>query len=490
MSDLKRKTSSALAWSFFDALGARLIQFAIGVVLARLLAPEQFGLIGMLTLFLMVSQTLVDCGFGSALIQGQDVSKLDTSTVFYLNISIGAVSTVLLWLAAPLVAAFFGEAVLDPLLRMLSFLLIINSFGTVQSALMTKAINFRTHTKITISAGFSSGTIGIGLAVLGYGVWSLAIQQLTNALIRVVLLWSFNEWRPTFAFSFESLRRLFGFGSKLLASSLLNTVFENGYFVIIGRMFSAVDLGYYTRASNLQSLPSSTLANIIGRVAFPVFSSIQNDQSRLKRGLTKALRMAALLNFPMMIGLAVVAEPLVIVLLTENWLPCVPFLQLLCMAGLLFPIHVINLNVLNALGRSDLFLRLEIIKKSLTATNLAISWQWGISAMIIGQVFISVLSFFLNGRYNKVLVGYRVLEQVRELLPYFLAAALMGLLVVTLGLALSLGPMSMLLCQVLLGVLVYLAICRGFGLSAYLDLESAATARLLETLRIRNRTQF
>ncbi len=477
MADIKQKTNLALFWSFTEGVGLRGVQFVVGIVLARMLLPEQFGMIGMLTIFLMVAQTFLDSGFGAALIQRPVISDKDTSSIFYFNIAVGVAAAGCLCLAAPWVAAFYDQPVLVGLLRVMSLLLVINSLGLVQSALLSKAIDFKTQTKITLISTVLSGGIGIGMAYRGFGVWSLAVQQLAGAAFRVVLLWMLYSWRPSWVFSLRSLREMFGFGSKLLASGLLNTIFENIYLIVIGRVFSAAQVGYFTRANQLQQLPSHTLTGMVSRVAFPVFSSIQNDRERVKRGMKKALATLVMINFPMMIGLAVTARPLVVVLLTDKWLPCVPYLQLLCLVGLTFPLHVINLSVLQALGRSDLFLRLEIIKKGLVVVNIAIMWRWGIMAMIGGQVVISLASYYLNAYYNKAMLGYSVWEQVGDMYPYLLNAVAMGAIVHAVS-YLPLGhPIVLLACQAMTGMVIYYLLGRLLGFEAYRDVRKMVWSR-------------
>jgi O-antigen/teichoic acid export membrane protein len=262
---------------------------------------------------------------------------------------------------------------------------------------------------------------------------------------------------------------MFGFGSRLLASSVLNQIFENIYFVAIGKLFSPADLGFFTRAKTLNDLPSQSLSGMVARVTFPVFSTIQDDRVRLKRGLKKALTTLVLLNFPMMIGLAVIARPLVLVLLTEKWAACVPYLQLLCVAGLLFPLHQMNLNVLQALGRSDLFLRLAIIKKSMVVINIAVTWRWGISALIYGMIINSVIGYYLNSYYTGVLISYSIREQVLDLLPYLTAAVLMGSAVYAAGVPQFLNHWSRLLVQITTGSILYIGLCRMLRLKAFMD---------------------
>lgn len=475
---LRTRTVHALFWSFLQAAADRGMQFIIGIVLARLLFPEQFGLIGMLTIFMAVIRMFLDSGFGAALIQKQEVTQSDICSIFYFNILVGLAAAGLLCLAAPWIASFYRQPILTPLTRALSLTIVINSFGLIQNTILTRQINFRTFTKVSLISGALSGTLGIALAARGFGVWSLVVQQVSASLLTTASLWYFSPWRPLLLFSFNSLRNMFGFGSRLLFSGILNSIFENIYLVVIGRLFSAVDLGYFTRAKALNDLPSLTLSEMVGRVTFPVFSSIQDDPVRLKRGLKKALTFLVLVNFPVMIGLAVVARPLVLVLLTDKWLESVPYLQLLCFAGLLYPLHVINLNVLQSLGRSDLFLRLEIIKKILIVINIAVTWRWGISAMIYGMIVTSIIAYYMNSYYNGTLVGYAIGEQVLDLFPYLGAAVVMGTAVYAAGLLPFSNQWSLLLVQIIMGGLLYVCLCRVFRLKAFMEIWQAMWDRM------------
>ena len=470
---LKSKTLHALSWSFLESAGVQGVRFVIGIILARLLFPEQFGLIGMLTIFMGVAQAFLDSGFGEALIQKRDPTPTDTCSIFYFNIMVGLVAAALLCLIAPWIAAFFNQPALTPLARAMSLVIVINSFGLIQSTILYKQIDFKALTKVSLTASILSGIIGVTLAAVGFGVWSLVVQQISSAFIQVLLLWFLSAWRPALIFSLKSLRGMFSFGSRLLASGLLDQIFSNIYLIVIGKVFSATDLGLFTRAKNFQELPSNTLSGMVGRVTFPVFSTIQDDPARLKRGMKKALTTLVLVNFPMMIGMAVIAHPMVLVLLTERWAESIPYIQLLSILGLLYPLHVINLNLLKALGRSTLFLRLEIIKKVLTVINIAVTWQWGISAMIYGMTTLSVISYYLNSYYTGVLIGYPIREQLRDLLPYFMTAALMGLAVYAAGLLTFPNHWFMLLVQIPVGIVVYVSLCWLFRLPAFMEIWQA-----------------
>jgi teichuronic acid exporter len=467
---IKHNTIRALSWSFLDAVAQKSVQFIVGIMLARLLFPEQFGLIGMLMIFMAVAQAFLDSGFGAALIQKQEVTQTDICSIFYFNILVGLVAAGLLCLAAPRIAGFYNQPILTTLTRAMSLIIVINSFGLIQETILTKQINFKTQTKVSVIASVLSGIIGVTLAVAGFGVWSLAAQQICSAFFRTICFWIFSPWRPILVFSTKSLRGMFSFGSRLLASGLINQIFENIYPLVIGKLFSANDLGLFSRADTLSQFPTRTISGMVGRVTFPVFSNMQDDPARLKRGLKKALTTLVLVNFPMMIGLAVIARPLVLVMLTEKWAACIFYVQLFCVCGLLFPLHVINLNVLQALGRSDLFLRLEIIKKVLIVINIAITWRWGISAMIYGIIAMSIIAYYLNSYYTGVLVAYSIREQLRDMFLYLIMSALMGLAIYMANLLPFPSQWSLLMVQIIVGIVIYVCLCRIFRLKAFMEI--------------------
>lgn len=471
---LKNHTIKGLFWSFLERIGQQGIQFVISIILARLLLPEQFGLIAMLTIFMAIAQSFVTSGFGSALIQKQDASHLDECSIFYFNILAGFLVAGTLFLAAPWVAAFYRIPLLAPLTRVLSLNLVINAFGVVHTALLTKRIDFKAQMKVSLVATALSGSIGVAMAYNGYGVWSLVAQSIGSNLFRNALLWVFLPWRPTWIFSLDSLRSMFSFGSKLLFSGLLDTIYHNLYLVVIGKMFSATDLGYYTRAQQTQQLPVENLSSTVGRVTFPIFSSIQDDEERMKRGIRKSLSALAMVNFPLMIGLAVVAKPLVLVMLTEKWLPCVPYLQLLCMVGLLYPLHAINLNVLIAMGRSDLFFRLEIYKKAMITAMIFITYRWGIVAMIYGQIATSIIAYYINSYYTGKLLSYPITAQIREFAPVLGLASIMGCGVYLAGYLPVQSTMMLLFSQVSIGVVLYVFLCSLTRISSFMEIVSMA----------------
>jgi O-antigen/teichoic acid export membrane protein len=455
---------SSLSSPLFGQQG---IQFIISIILARLLLPEQFGLIAMLMIFMAIAQAFIDSGFGQALIQKQDATHIDECSIFYFNILVGFLAAGLLCLTAPWIAGFYNQPLLVPLTCALSLNMIINAFGLVQTTLLIKQIDFKTQLKVSVIATVISGTIGVTMALNGFGVWSLVAQSLGSNLFRTALLWLFNTWRPSLTFSFVSLRGMFAFGSKLLCAGMIATIFDNIYLIVIGKMFSASDLGFYSRAKGLQQLPVMNISTTVARVTFPVFSSVQDDKARLKRGVRKALLTLAMVNFPMMIGLAVVARPLVLVLLTDKWLPCVPYLQLFCMVGMLYPLHAINLNVLNAQGRSDLNLRITVLKNFLKVLLLAITWRWGIEAILWGQISLSLLCYLVNTHYTTILIKYSVWEQICDLSPYLGVAGIMGVGVYALEYAITGNVVLLLAAQVAMGITLFIGLCCLFRLLAF-----------------------
>jgi len=474
-SELKTKTYAALSWSLLEAIGLRSIHFIVGIILARLLLPEQFGLIGMLMIFTAVAQTLLDSGFGAALIQKSEIDSKDTNSIFYFNLFAGIVGAGFLSLISPLVASFYHQPILSPLLKVCSIVLIINALGLVQNSLLVKAIDFKTLSKVTFFASLFSGIIGVSMAFRGFGVWSLAAQQVADAFFRTLLLWQCNDWRPAWIFSFRSLSKLFKFGSNLMIASLLHAFFENIYLVVIGKLFPPAELGNFTLARDIQRVSSTMLPRVVGRVAFPVFSKLQDDPVKMKRGVNKALTVLASIHFPVMLALAVVTRPMILLVLTARWELCISYLQLLCLVGLMYPLHLINLQVLQAMGKSDLFLRLEFIKKGLIIINIIITYRWGVTIMISGQIVVSLMSYWLNAYFNRRLIDYSIVEQIQDLYPYMLAAILMALLMHGVSYLPISSNFLLLVCQLGTGTVSYMILCRLLHLSVYKEIKKIVT---------------
>lgn len=417
---LKEKTLRGLSWSFVDNFAAQTISFVVGIVLARLIAPSEYGIVAYITFFVAISTSLVEGGFDSALIRKKDCTSTDYSTVFYYNLAIGIILYLLLLLLAPMAESFFEAPGFAFILRIAGFVLVINALGSIQQTLMSKRIDFKTKTKISLSSNIFAGIISIILAYKGFGVWSLVWKTLLGQLLTTVLLWLFNDWRPTMVFSIKSFRELFGFGYKLALSGLIDTVYKNIFYPIIGKNFSPATLGQYTRASQYKTLFSSTLTNNIQRVTYPVLSTIQDDPEKLKSGYRKMIKSTMLITFICMLGLASIAKPMVLILIGEKWLPCVPYLQLMCFSGMFYPLHAMNLNVIMVIGRSDLFLKLEIIKKILYIPLILIGIYLGVIALLIGSIIYSTICYLLNSYYSADLIRYPTKEQIMDILPFLL----------------------------------------------------------------------
>ena len=423
-SDVRAKL--ALLWSSADSLAHQLLQLVVGVVLARILLPEDFGLMAMLSIVLAFCNTLVTGGFAAALIQKPNLAPEDASSALLANLGTAVLLTFLLILLAPVIASLYGEARLEPLAKALSASFLLTAVATVQHAQLSRDLNFKHLGAANLSALLAGGALGIFMAVKGFGVWSLAAQMLGNQLLRAVLLWWLSPWRPHLVFRAESLRGLFNFGFRLMLGGLINQVGTNLYSAVIGRHYGALDAGLYSRASQLQGVPSRVLGRAFSRVTFPMFAAIQSDPGALRTNLEQTLVLASFVTTPALAVLAVVAEPVIVLLLTEKWVGAVPLLQMLCVAGMLYPLHLVNVSFLMGTGRSDLFLRLEVIKFLLAVGVLATTWSFGVAAIVLGQVGVSFLSLYVNAYYTRALIGFGIRSQARKVFPYFAAAGLMA----------------------------------------------------------------
>lgn len=428
MQELKNKVSKGFLWSCIERFSIQGVQFIVGIVIARILSPHDYGMVGMVVVFLAISQVFIDSGFSTALIQKKDRNETDYSTVFYFNIVLGILFYLLLFVTAPLIARFYNQPELVNITRVLGINVFLISLAVVQRAKLTVVVDFKTQAKAGLIAIIISGGLGIVLAYNGWGVWALVIQTLLNNLLNTTFLWLYSRWVPLFVFSARSFRHLFAFGSKLLGAGILDSVYKNIYPLIIGKLFDSAELGYYTRADQFSQMPSSNLTGIIQRVTFPVLCDLQEDEVRLKEVYRKFIQISALFIFPLMSSLAVLSFPVIRLILTEKWLPSAPLLQLLCLAGMLYPIHALNLNLLNVKGRSDLFLRLEIIKKAMITIAILLTYRLGIEMIILGQVITSYLILFINTYYTKKLIDYGIIKQIKDLSGIYILAITMAII--------------------------------------------------------------
>ena len=426
MSSLKEKTVKGVMWSSIDRFSTQGIQFVFSILIARLLLPSDYGAVAMLNIFLAISQTFIDSGFSTALIRKLDRTETDFCTVFYFNIIVGLFFYIVLWLASPYIAAFYEIPLLEDITKVVALAFVFSSFSGIQSARLSIAIDFKTKAKISIIVTILTGSVGLWMAYNGYGVWALVIQAVSWSLLRTILLWLFVRWMPKLVFSWKSFREMFSFGSKLLASGLLDTTYNNIYTLVIGKVFSSTTLGLYSRASGLAQYPSSNITGVLQGVTFPVLSSIQNETERLADAYKRFLRISAFIVFPLMVGLAAVADPLIRLVLTDKWEGAIYLLQIVCFSMMWYPIHAINLNLLQVKGRSDFFLKVEIIKKIQGVIVLCITVPMGIVAMCYGSVISSLLCLIYNTYYTQKLIGYGYAAQMKDLLHILVHSLVMG----------------------------------------------------------------
>jgi len=477
---LKQKTVNGLLWSFIENFSKQGITFIVGIILARLLTPEEFGLIGMITIFIAISTSVINSGFSQALIRKKDCTDTDYSTVFYFNLLVGVVLFAILFFAAPLIAGFFNEPQLTKLVKVLASVLVIDAFTIIQRTKLTKRIDFKLQTKISVIADIVSGVAGIAMAYTGFGVWSLVARQIIQRALNALLLWVWNRWIPLLVFSKESFKELFSFGSRLLVSGLIDTAYRNIYLLVIGKFFSAAELGYFTRSEQFQKLPSQNINTVIQRVTYPVLSSMQDDKSRLKNNYQKLIRSTMLITFVLMLGMAAVAEPMIITLIGEKWRPSIIYLQMLSFVGMMYPLHALNLNMLKVSGRSDIILKLEIIKKILAVPTIVIGVIWGIKIMIAGMMVNTLIAYYLNSYWSGRFIGYSFKQQVTDILPSFSLALTMAVAVYLLGLILPFSMLLKLILQIGAGAAIVFLFCELTQFKDYIFVKNLIVEKIKE----------
>lgn len=426
---LKKQATIGLVWTFAQQFGNQLIGFVVSVILARLLLPEEFGLIGMIAVFVAIGNTLLHGGLTKSLIRGEDLNNEDYSTVFYFNLVASLLVYVIIYFLAPLIADFYEQSILIEILRIYCLSFIISAFSAVQLARLTKSMDFKTQTMIAVPSAIIGGIVGVTMALLGFGIWSLVWSSIISASVNSIQLWIYSKWTPELNFNYKKFKIHLNYGYKLTLSELLDRIFNNIFLIVIGKYFSPAQVGFYTRAETMKQLPVSNLSNALNKVTFPLFVSIQNDEVRLRSVYKKLMQMVVFVITPVLIILAVLAEPTFRLLFTEKWLPAVPYFQILCITGILYPLHSYNLTILNVKGRSDLFLKLEVFKKILIIITLLVTIPLGIIAMLYGQVVISIIAFFINAHYTGKFINYTALQQLKDVFPIVLLSLVMGLFI-------------------------------------------------------------
>jgi len=423
---LKSKVTHGLFWKLMELAGAQGIQFVVALILARLMTPAEYGTISLIMIFITIANTVVQSGFATSLIQKQDIREEDYSSVFRLCMALSVLMYAVLYFGAPFVSGFYAAPVLTPLLRLMGIVLFPGAVISIQTAYISRNFAFKRLFESTIASVIISGAVSIGMAFCGYGVWAMAMQQIIYYFALMISLFFTVKWRPGKKFSVERIRELYSFGWKILVSGLIDTIWQNVYGLIIGKRFSQADLGGYNRGEQFPKLITSNLSAAIQSVLLPAYSQTQEDRPRLKSMMKRSIRLSAFVVFPMMAGLMAAAVPLVRTLLTDKWLFCVPYLRIMCIAYAFWPVHVTNLQMMNALGRSDLFLRLEIIKKAIGIAVLVFSLRYGILTMLILKAADEFLCTFINAWPNRKLVRYGIAEQYLDMLPSAFCAAVMG----------------------------------------------------------------
>lgn len=427
MTSLTHKTTTGVFWNLLQQFASRGITVLVTLVLAYFLTPDDFGLVAMMAVFLAVANSLMDSGFKQALIRMKDAAPVDFNTGFFANFALGLLAYLLLFVSAPLIAGFYEQPQLVELIRVAALSVIINAFQVVHLARLSRLMNFKAQFKAALPASVMSALIAVVMAYYGYGVWALVGQMLATAFFMMIFLSQQSHWRPGWEISRASLSGMYNFGYKLFLSALLDTVFKNLYVIVIAKLFSASVAGLYFFADRIREIVVFQLVSSIQNVTFPALATLQDDNARLKAGFRNVIAVTTFLLFPVIVFLAALTEPLFYLLLLEKWWPAATYLQLMCLAGLLVPLHAINLNILQVKGRSDLFLLLEVIKKTMLVVILFISYRFGVLGILLGQILNSVLAYLPNSFYSNRLIGYSVREQLFDFVPGLLLAGSIGL---------------------------------------------------------------
>ena len=426
-SNLKETALRGFSWTFLEKFGVYISDFTVGILLARLLAPKEFGLIAMIMVFIALLTPFIDSGLGRALIRKIDATDTDYSTVFWWNLMLSICVYLILFFGAPYLSLFYEEPRLTDILRVFGICVIIEALSSIQNTRLVKLMNFKSLAARSLISNFLSGILAIYLAYSGWSYWALIVRQIVSLSLSSIFLWSISGWKPKFEFSKSAFREMFGFGSRLLASGILDAFFNNIYPLIIGKMFSASSLGFYNRANSFCVIPQMLFTQTTARVSYPLLASLQNQKEQMAQTYKKLIKLISYVYFPILMGIMGLAHVIVIVLLTEKWLPAVPLLQGLAFVSMLYPMHSINLNVLTVNGRSDLFLKLEIWKKIIIVISILIGQFWGVMGLIYSQIVSSCIAFIINTYFSERYIQYGLIKQCKDLFPNFVLALAMGL---------------------------------------------------------------
>lgn len=464
--NIKSKVLSGLIWKFAERISAQLVTFVVSIALARILSPSHYGAIAIVNIFIALANVFVVNGFGNSLIQKKDADDTDFSSVFYFNILLSLGLYIIVFFSAPFIAEFYKMPILSPVLRFMGLRLIVAGINSVQHAYVAKKMLFKRFFWSTLGGTVASGTVGIIMAYQGYGIWALAAQYMTNTTVDTIVLWFTVKWRPKLSFSFKSLGGMFSYGWKILVSSLIQTIYSKFKSLIIGKLYTPEDLAYYSKGDSFPSLIVTNIDTSIQSVLFPAMANIQDKKEQVKLMIRRSIRISSYIMFPMMMGMAIIAEPLIKLLLTEKWLLCVPYLQISCLVYGLMPIHTANLQAINAIGRSDIFLKIEIIKKIIGITAFFLAVKYGVWAVAVSGAVVSLITSFVNAFPNKKLFGYGYISQIKDLIPAIMCSVIMGI-VVGLMSNIALNPLALMLIQLISGIIIYVAVSMIFKIESF-----------------------
>jgi len=463
---LKKAASKGLLWTFLDVGVSRGVGLVASILLARLLSPRDFGLMGMIYIFTALASSLVDSGLTASLIRTKNVNDKDFSTIFYTNFAVSLVLYVIVVCSAPLIASFYEEPILKDIIRVYAFIFVINALSAVQQCIFTKRLDFRSLMLMNIPGIVIGAIVGIGMALLNYKVWSIVAMQLTTHMVYSLTLWLKSNWKPSWVYSYSSLKTHFNFGYKLALSGILNSVFNNIYNVLIGKFFTTQALGQYDRAKKFNDYPVLILTSMISKVTYPLLSEIQEDTARLKKAYREIIQVVFFISAPLMLILSVIAEPLIIWVLGEKWEQASRFFSILCFAGILYPVHAFNLNLLKVYGRSDWFLKLEIIKKINILIVVILMFPFGIYGLVWSSVISSVMALFINTYYTNKLIKYSLIDQLKDISKSIGVNIVMYIVMFIFISKVNLSNLGQIIFTTFLGLLIYTFLSYVFKISS------------------------
>lgn len=480
---LRKKALSGILWTFIQQMSTQGIAFIVSIILARILLPEEFGLIALLSVFIAIGNVLINSGLSQSLIRTENATNEDFSTVFFFNLIISSGMYIIMFVAAPYIASFYSQPLLTEITRYYCLVFVINAFSIIQNTKLAKELNFKKQTIITVPSLIIGSTIGITMAIKGFGVWSLVWSAIAKSLALTIQLWLWSPWLPSFAINKAKIKEHLNFGYKLTIAGIIDTLFKDIYTIIIGKFFDPIQVGFYNRANTLRQLPVKNFSAVLNKVTFPLFSKIQNNDVKLKSAYKKIMQMSMFLIAPTLLIMGVLAEPLFRFVLTEKWLPAVPYFQILCFNGILYPIHAYNLNILTVKGRSDLFLKLEIVKKVLILIIVFITFRWGIYGLLYGSALNSLISLLINTYFTGKFINYNTLEQLKDILPTLLIALVSATAIFFIDntmITYNLSDIIRLLLGSLIGIVIFGVIAYIFKLNSLKEIKSILFPKLLK----------